>query len=182
MSYYTPDVFGHTDAPRGYGVAPDYSGQVDRFSFLEEYLKKGLNTPNKLGDPREQEFFEYMINQQNPTPGFRVDPNKLNLDEFRKPGPAYPGEFLDRDRFLLTSPQSPLAQAVPRPAQGAYQKPRWQEILESTGEVVDEIPNRFNRSYREGFFNLFNRDRQGTPLPGGNPYYGPSPLGGSDVI
>jgi len=109
VSYYAPDVFGHTVAPGGYSVPVDYSGQVDPLSFLEEYIQKGIKLPNRLGDPREQEFFEYMINQPNPTPGFRVDPSKLNLDEFRKPGPAYPGEFLDRDRFLLTNPQSPLS-------------------------------------------------------------------------
>ena len=108
MSYYAPDVVGYTDAPRGYGVDTEYSGQIDRYSFLDEYLRKGLDIPDKLGDRRQQEFFEFMLNQQNPTPSFRVDPNKLNLEEFRNPGPAYPGEFLDRDRFLLTDPRSPL--------------------------------------------------------------------------
>jgi len=121
VSYYSPDVFGHTDAPRGYGVAIDYSGgRVDPGSFLEEYLRKGLNTPGALGNPREQEMYERRIQEIDPTPGFRVDPNKLDLNEFRRPGPAYPGEFLERDRFLLTNPQSPLAQLAPRMVRNVY--------------------------------------------------------------
>ena len=63
MSYYTPDVFGHTDAPGGYGVPLDYSAQVDPLSFLEEYIQKGIKLPNRLGDPREQELFETSLEE-----------------------------------------------------------------------------------------------------------------------
>jgi hypothetical protein len=120
VSYYSPDVFGHTDAPRGYGVSPDYSGEIDPRSFLEDYLKSGLKVPSPLGDPREQQIFENMINQPRPEGVFYVDPNLLDLREYRTPGPAYPGEFLDRDRFLLTDPRSPLAQLSPRMVRNVY--------------------------------------------------------------
>ena len=34
----------------------NYSGQVDPLSFLEKYLKEGINHPNRLGDSRDQEL------------------------------------------------------------------------------------------------------------------------------
>jgi hypothetical protein len=69
-----------------------------------------------------------------------------------------------------------LAQAVPAP--GANPTPRWREIMERTGNVVDEIPSRFDRGYRPGFADQFNRGVEGTYFPERNPYQGPAPLGG----
>jgi hypothetical protein len=40
-------------------------------------------------------------------PPVRVNPADLNLEEYRRPGPSYPSEPLQRLRFLL-SPRSPL--------------------------------------------------------------------------
>lgn len=120
MSYYTPDVFGHTDAPGGYSVPVDYSGQIDPLSFLEEYIQKGIKLPNRLGDPREQELFERSLQEQRLENTIRVDPNRLDLREFRNPAaPSGPGEFLERDRFLL-GPRSPLAQIAPRMVRNVY--------------------------------------------------------------
>ena len=120
MSYYTPDVFGHTDAPGGYGVPMDYSAQVDPLSFLEEYLQKGIKLPNRLGDPREQELFERSLEEGRSDGSIRLDPNRLDLREFRDPtAPSGPGEFLERDRFLL-GPRSPLAQIAPRMVRNVY--------------------------------------------------------------
>ena len=120
MSYYSPDIFGHTDAPGGYGVSIDYSGQVDPLSFLDAYLQKGIKLPNRLGDPRQQELFEKSLEEQRPNGSIKVDPNKLDLREFRDPtAPSGPGEFLERDRFLL-GPRSPLAQIAPRMVRNVY--------------------------------------------------------------
>jgi hypothetical protein len=120
MTYYNPDIFGHTDAPSGYGVSPDYSGQIDPLSFLESYLKRGLGARRGIETPREQEYFEYRMNQPRPEGTIRLDPNKLDLNEFRDPNlPSDPGEFLERDRFLL-GPRSPLAQLAPRMVRNVY--------------------------------------------------------------
>lgn len=120
MTYYTPDIFGHTDAAGAYGVPTDYSGQVDPLSFLEGYLQKGLRGPSRLESPREQEFFEQWVEEDRPEGGVRVDPNKLDLREFRDPtAPVRPGEFLERDRFLL-GPRSPLAQITPGMVRNVY--------------------------------------------------------------
>ncbi len=85
-----------------------YFTKVEPGSFLEDYLRTGLKLLPPLGDPEAERLFQIMLEEQNPDPGFRVDPEKLDLREYRRPGPAYPGEFLDRDRFLLTNPRSPL--------------------------------------------------------------------------
>lgn len=120
MSYYAPDVFGYTDAPGGYGVSADYSGRIDPLSFLEEYFQKGIKTPSRLGDPRRQELFERMLEAPRSEDTIRVDPNKLDLREFRNPNtPVHPGEFLERDQFLL-SPRGPLAQLAPRMVRNVY--------------------------------------------------------------
>ena len=120
MSYYTPDLFGHTDAPSGYGVPLSYSGQISPLSFLEAYIEKGLAGRKGIETPRDQEYFERMIEQPSPEGTIRLDPNKLDLNEFRNPDlPSSPGEFLERDRFLL-GPRSPLAQLAPRMVRNVY--------------------------------------------------------------
>ena len=113
MSYYTPDIVDYTNAPGSYGVPKDYSGVVGAGSFLKEFIKKELLEPERLGDPRQQEYFERWVEQQSPEGRLRLDPTKLDLREFRNPTvPVDPGEFLERDRFLL-SPRGPLAQTIP---------------------------------------------------------------------
>ena len=101
------------NAVKAYGVPSDgvFAFVIEPKSFLENYLNKGLKEPLPLGDPGKQELYELMIQEQNPIPGFRVEPSRLNLDEYRRPGPAYPGEDLDRDRFLR-GPQSPLSSTL----------------------------------------------------------------------
>jgi hypothetical protein len=98
----------------------DYSAQVDPLSFLEEYIQKGIKLPNRLGDPREQELFERSLEEGRSDGSIRLDPNRLDLREFRDPtAPSGPGEFLERDRFLL-GPRSPLAQIAPRMVRNVY--------------------------------------------------------------
>lgn len=109
MALYLSDPTA-SDAVVPYGVPARGAFEfiVEPGSFLDEYLKSGLKLPERLGNPRGQELFELMLEEGRPTPGFRVDPSQLDLREYRRPGPAYPGEHLDRDRFLLTNPRSPL--------------------------------------------------------------------------
>lgn len=47
--------------------------------------------------------------QENMNPAIELDPSKLDLREYRRPGPYRPGEDLDRDRFLLSPSRSPIA-------------------------------------------------------------------------
>lgn len=87
-----------------------YLINVDPGSFLEDYLRTGLKLPPRLLSPEDERLFKMVFEETNPIPGFRVDPSELDLREYRHPGvPAYPGEDLDRDRFLLLSPRSPLS-------------------------------------------------------------------------
>lgn len=102
------EIFPVTAQAYNLPVRGFYEFVIEPKSFLEEYLNKGLKKPNPLGDTKSQELFELMLQEQNPVPGFRVDPLKLDLNEFRAPGPAYPGEDLDRDRFLRSA-GSPLS-------------------------------------------------------------------------
>jgi hypothetical protein len=109
MSFYPtrePEFLGSAEA---YGVAaPDsFVFSIEPGSFLDEYLRTGLKE-NRLGDPEQQRLYEQMIEEKNPIPGFSVDPNKLDLREYRAPNaPVHPGEFLERDKFLR-GPFSPL--------------------------------------------------------------------------
>lgn len=81
---------------------------VEPGSFLEDFLLNSRIGRRGVETEEEQELFELMLRKEQPFPGFRVDPNQLDLREFRRPGPASPSEFLERDYFLLTSPRSPL--------------------------------------------------------------------------
>ncbi len=105
MSFYSTRNPGFVDSAASYGVeTPDvFIFSVDPGTFLEDYLQTGLKE-NRLDDPEQQKLFEQMIEEENPTPGFTVDPNKLDLREYRVPGaPVHPGEFLERDKFLRSS-------------------------------------------------------------------------------
>ena len=51
---------------------------------------------------KSEDFFQEM----NPNPS--IDPSKLDLREYRQPGPYRPGEDLHKDQFIL-SPRSPIA-------------------------------------------------------------------------
>ncbi len=91
----------------GFVPAEEIGFVIPPKSFLEDYLRTGLKG-QKLGDPAQQGLFEQMIQEENPVPGFSVDPNKLDLRQYRRPDtPVYPGEFLERDQFLR-GPSSPL--------------------------------------------------------------------------
>jgi hypothetical protein len=109
VSYYPAQNAGFIDSASAYGASsPEkFIFVIDPGSFLEDYLQTGLKE-DRLNDPQRQKLFEQMIQEENKTPGFSVDPNKLNLDEYRVPGvPVHPGEFLERDRFLRST-SSPL--------------------------------------------------------------------------
>lgn len=169
---------------------------IEPGSFLDQYLRSGLGLPRPLGDLERQEVYEQMRNQEPVTPGFSVDPSKLDLREYRRPGPAYPGEDLDRDRFLRTNPRSPLSSVVTDevvasalPAiPGGVPIPRWQQILERSGPTYSDVPlppSRFG-PLKEEFMDTFNRnpgaEPRGTVYPryrrDRNPYFGP-PIPGS---
>ena len=81
-------------------------------AFLDTYILKGLQEREELGDEEKQRLFEEYLKLERDPETIRFDPNELDLREFRNPGvPVGPSEFLERDRFLLTSPRSPLAQS-----------------------------------------------------------------------
>lgn len=81
--------------------------------LLEDFIDSVLG-PNYQPSFQEEErnFDEEQRRERGPS--FRVNPKELDLREYRRPGPSYPGEDLDRDRFLLTDPRSPLAQIAPK--------------------------------------------------------------------
>jgi hypothetical protein len=51
----------------------------------------------------------YDRDQENMDPAIKLDPSKLDLREYRRPGPYRPGEDLHRDQFLLNPSVSPIA-------------------------------------------------------------------------
>jgi len=111
MAQYLSE-FNNTDVVIPYEIPTKnkYSTNVDPGSFLEDYLRTGLKLPARLLSPEDERIFKIMLEEKNSIPGFRVDPSELDLREYRRPNaPAYPGEFLDRDTFLLLSPRSPLS-------------------------------------------------------------------------
>ena len=57
-------------------------------------------------DVENRRRYEDVMEEKFPT--IKLDPSKLDLREYRRPGPYVPGEDLDRDRFIL-SPRSPIA-------------------------------------------------------------------------
>ena len=64
------------------------------------------NTPRTESEYMEEEFYRDL---NNPRPrGIRLDPTQLDLQEYRRPGPADMYEDIDRDRFLF-SPRGPIA-------------------------------------------------------------------------
>lgn len=111
MAQYSSE-FNNTDVVIPYEIPTksQYFTKVDPGSFLEDYFRTGLKLPARLLSPEDERLFNIMLEETNSIPGFRVDPLKLDLREYRRPdAPAYPGEFLDRDRFLLLNPRSPLS-------------------------------------------------------------------------
>jgi hypothetical protein len=84
--------------------------QPTPIEFLEQYINKNLFNDSQDLKRSEFEFYDDLYHrsiQDKISPPIRVDTRKLNLDEFRQPGRSYPGEFLDRDKFV-TSPSGPL--------------------------------------------------------------------------
>lgn len=107
VTYYSPDYARYNDPEGSYGV-PDELGPVlraDPKSFLFDYLNKNLIQ----GPPENIDIYEQEMYREDPAPSFKLEPSKLDLREFRDPrAPVTPREFLDRDKFLLLSPRSPL--------------------------------------------------------------------------
>ena len=79
--------------------------------LLDEFIIRVLipmETPDLQRGEQEFRYGEQMREQlEQERPSLRVDPMKLNIDEYRRPGPSSPREPLDRVKFLL-SPRSPL--------------------------------------------------------------------------
>lgn len=80
-------------------------------SLLEDFIDRVL-VPMTPVDPQmnEEGFYreEYLQDQRDRLrPPVRVNPDDLNLEEYRRPGPSSPAEPLERLQFLL-SPRSPL--------------------------------------------------------------------------
>jgi hypothetical protein len=80
-------------------------------SLLEDFIDRVLR-PMKTVDPQmdEEGFYRWEDRQDQGDrlrPPVRVNPADLNLEEYRRPGPSYPSEPLQRLQFLL-SPRSPL--------------------------------------------------------------------------
>ena len=98
----------YADQNSGSVSNPNFRFVVEPGSFLEDFLLNSRIGRRGVETDKEQELFELMLQKEHPFPGFRVDPNQLDLREFRRPGPSSPSEFLERDYFLLTSPRSPL--------------------------------------------------------------------------
>ena len=72
-------------------------------------LAKSYTTVDPSELPEAVEFrrkTEDFFQEMNPNPS--IDPSKLDLREYRRPGPYVPGEDLDRDRFIR-SDRSPIA-------------------------------------------------------------------------
>ena len=81
--------------------------------LLDDFIENVLGpTYQPTFEQEERNFNEFQKLDRGPS--FTVDPNELDLREYRRPGPSYPGEDLDRDRFLRTDPRSPLAQIAPK--------------------------------------------------------------------
>lgn len=80
--------------------------------LLDNFIRRGTLRGYGLGDSDQQQRFEEWVESPDTEPRIYVDPNKLDLREFRNPyAPVGPGEFLERDHFLLTNPRSPLTQS-----------------------------------------------------------------------
>lgn len=82
------------------------------FDFLQDYMQTRLKLPARLLSPEMESLFKLMLEEQDSIPSFSVDPSKLDLREYRRPGPAYPGEHLERDNFLKINRRSPLSSIV----------------------------------------------------------------------
>jgi hypothetical protein len=82
------------------------------FDFLQDYMQTRLKLPARLLSPEMESLFKLMLEEQDSIPSFSVDPSKLDLREYRRPGPSYPGEHLERDNFLKINRRSPLSSIV----------------------------------------------------------------------
>ena len=133
---FTPDPnpYDVPPEPRGYGQGsvdlPDYRDLlyrpgVDKFEIENPVYRPGVddsevvplevsaNYTNSSVDPSQlpkavemkRRFEDY---QEKMNPAIKLDPSKLDLREYRRPGPSMPGEDLDRDRFIK-SYRSPIA-------------------------------------------------------------------------
>lgn len=102
------NIFDRVGPYRGEFVRPLISPD----SLLDEFIIKVLAPTMPADLQRGEEQFQREEDMRNfrdrGQPPIQVDPMELNLEEYRRPGPSYPGEPLDRVRFLL-SPRSPLS-------------------------------------------------------------------------
>ena len=73
------------------------------------------------------------------SPTIKLDPSKLDLREYRQPGPYRPGEDLDRDRFIK-SYRSPIAS---NPETG--KRDFFYQYLEQNKEVIGPRTQMFDR-------------------------------------
>ena len=128
---FTPDPnpYDVPPEPRGYGQGsvdlPDYRDFLyrpgeDKFEIENPVYRPGVddsevvplevsaNYTNSSVDPSQspkavemkRRFEDY---QENMNPAIKLDPSKLDLREYRRPGPSMPGEDLD-SCLLYTSP------------------------------------------------------------------------------
>ena len=80
---------------------------IDPQVFLDNYINRGLQE-YRLNSPETKKREMERIYMEDPRPSFTVDPNKLDLREFRNPNvPADSYEDVERDKFLK-SMYSPL--------------------------------------------------------------------------
>ena len=90
-------------APRNYdrdfgGRMPGFGDEVSaNYTTYPDVLPEDVEIRREYEDVIEEKF-----------PAIKLDPSKLDLREYRRPGPYRPGEELDRDRFIK-SDRSPIA-------------------------------------------------------------------------
>ena len=86
-----------------------FASTIASFLFLEDFLNRGLReNENRFNSPEREKRETEMLYREDPRPSFTVDPNKLDLREFRKPNvPVDSREDIERDKFLK-SMYSPL--------------------------------------------------------------------------